>query len=93
MDVWTSPTTLYGGSNYFTSFIDDFSQKDWIKFLKSKDEVLEAFKYFMTKVENLTEHRIKVLQSDNCLEYKSEEFELFCKEKDILRHYTNPYDP
>nr|CAD1817878.1 unnamed protein product [Ananas comosus var. bracteatus] len=92
-DVWSSPTTSYGGANYYISFIDDFSQKVWVKFLKSKGEAFQAFKHFKAEVENLIGRRIKVLRSDNGLEYKSKEFKLFCKENGISRHYTNPYDP
>nr|CAD1823549.1 unnamed protein product [Ananas comosus var. bracteatus] len=92
-DVWSSPTTSYGGANYYISFIDYFSQKVWVKFLKLKGEAFQAFKHFKAKIENLTGCHIKVLRSDNGLEYKSKEFELFCKENDISRHYTNPYDP
>lgn len=92
MDVWSSLTTSYDGSNYFILFINNFSWKVWFKFLKSKGEAFEAFKHFMTKVENLTRCYIKVLQLDNGLEHKYKEFELFYKEKGILRHYTNPYD-
>ena len=30
-DVWgPAPTTSYGGSSYFVSFIDDFSRKVWV---------------------------------------------------------------
>nr|CAD1829287.1 unnamed protein product [Ananas comosus var. bracteatus] len=92
-DVWSSPTTSYGGANYYISFIDDFPRKIWVKFLKSKGEAFQAFKHFKAEIENLTGRHIKVLRSDNGLEYKSKVFELFCKENGISRHYTNPYDP
>nr|CAD1827321.1 unnamed protein product [Ananas comosus var. bracteatus] len=94
MDVWSSlTTTSYGDADYYISFIDDFSRKVLVKFLKSKGEAFQAFKYFKAEVENLTKCCIKVLQSDNDFEYKSKEFELFCKQNGISRYYTNPYDP
>ncbi len=46
-------------------FIDDFSRKTWIYFLKSKDEVFGKFKEFKALVENATEKKIKFLRSDN----------------------------
>jgi hypothetical protein len=35
-----------GGSLYYVSFIDDFSRKTWIYFLRKKSEVFENFKEF-----------------------------------------------
>ena len=37
-------TTSLSGYNYSASFIDDYSQKTWIYFLKKKDEVFERLK-------------------------------------------------
>ena len=50
---------------YCVTFIDDFSQKTWIYFLKSKDEVFSKFKEFKALVENLSGRKIKVLRLDN----------------------------
>jgi hypothetical protein len=47
------------------SFIDDYSYKTWVYFLKSKDEVLRKFKEFKALVENLSERKIKILRLDN----------------------------
>jgi hypothetical protein len=35
-----------GGSLYYVSFIDDFSRKTWIYFMRKKSEVFEKFKEF-----------------------------------------------
>jgi hypothetical protein len=42
------------GYIYYVSFIDDYSRKTWIYFLKSKGEVFSKFKEFKALVENLT---------------------------------------
>ena len=39
-------------SMYYVSFIDDFSHKTWIYFLKTKDEVFRRFQEFKALVEN-----------------------------------------
>nr|CAD1829379.1 unnamed protein product [Ananas comosus var. bracteatus] len=44
-DVWSSPTTSYGGANYYISFINDFSRKVWVKFLKSKGDIDEKLDF------------------------------------------------
>jgi len=36
---------------YFVTFINDHSRKIWVSLLKTKDQVLEVFKEFHTKVE------------------------------------------
>jgi len=66
-----------GGYFYFTTFIDDFSRKTWIYFLKGKEEVFSKFKEFKTQVENLTNRKIKVLRSNNGGEYTSKDFNNF----------------
>jgi hypothetical protein len=45
--------TSLSGYVYYVSFIDDFSRKTWIYFLKAKSEVFNKFKEFKALVENL----------------------------------------
>ncbi|KAL4368326.1 hypothetical protein GQ457_05G026720 [Hibiscus cannabinus] len=54
-----------GGALYFVTFIDDHSRKVWIYLLKTKDQVLEAFKEFHAKVERETGRKLKCVRSDN----------------------------
>lgn len=60
-DLWGSPTTpeSLGGCKYFISFIDDFSKKVWVYFLKTKDGAFERFKEWKEAVENQTGKEIK----------------------------------
>jgi hypothetical protein len=41
-----------GGSLYYVSFIDDFSNNKWIYFLRRKSKVFEKFKEFKYLVQN-----------------------------------------
>jgi hypothetical protein len=82
-----------GKSMYYVSFIDDFSRKTWIYFLRKKSEVFDRFKEFKALVENQTEKRIKVLRTDNGGEFCGNEFEEFCKKCGIARQKTTPYTP
>ena len=50
---------------YYVYFIDDYSRKTWIYFLKTKDELFSKFKEFKAVIENHTENKIKTLMSDN----------------------------
>jgi hypothetical protein len=66
-------------SMYYDSFIDDFSCKTCMYFLKTKDEVFSRFHYFKALVENQTGKKIKVLRSDNGGEYTSNEFKDYAR--------------
>jgi hypothetical protein len=87
------PSSSISGSVYYVSFIDDYSCKPWIYFLKSKDEVFSKFKEFKAFIENLFERKIKILRSDNGGEYTSKEFVKFCRDVGIKRELTTPYNP
>jgi hypothetical protein len=58
-----------GESLYYVSFIDDFSRKTWIYFLRKESKVFEKFKEFKSLVENQTNKKIKVLRTDNSGEF------------------------
>jgi hypothetical protein len=87
------PSTSLSGYAYYVSFIDDYSHKTWVYFLKSKDEVLGKFKEFKALVENLSESKIQILRSNNGREYTSNEFRRFCRDVVIKRELTTPYNP
>ena len=63
------PSSSISGYVYYVSFIDDYSHKTWIYFLKYKDEVFNKFKEFKALIENLSERKIKIPRSDNGGEY------------------------
>ena len=96
-ESWKSSTPMssssLSGYVYYVSFIDDFSRKTWIYFLKSKDEVFSKFKEFKALIENHTKKKIKTFRSNNGGEFTSEEFNELCKELGIKRELTTPYNP
>ncbi|KAK8944625.1 hypothetical protein KSP39_PZI007680 [Platanthera zijinensis] len=93
-DVWgPAPEPSLDGARYFVTFIDDFSRKVWIYFLKHKSEVFEKFKVWKTTMEKQTGKRVKYLRSDNGGEYTSAEFQKYCNQEGITRHLTIPGTP
>jgi hypothetical protein len=48
------PVSSLARTEYFILFTDDYSQKSWIYFLKTKDQASEKFKQFYTTVERQT---------------------------------------
>jgi hypothetical protein len=55
-------TQSLGGAKYFVTFIDDFSRKIWVYFLKNKSDVFAIFKQFKAMVENESGQHIKVFK-------------------------------
>ncbi|KAH9684927.1 hypothetical protein KPL70_013734 [Citrus sinensis] len=93
-DLWgPAQVTSLGGCKFFLTFIDDFSRMVWVYALKTKDEVLEKFKRWKVLVENQTNLKVKVLRTDNELEYCNKLFEDYCEKNGILRHKTVTYTP
>ena len=86
------PSSSLSGYVYYVSFIDDFSRKTWIYFMKNKDEVFSKFKEFKSLIENHIEKKIKTSQSDNGREFTSNEFKHLCKESGIKRELSTPYN-
>lgn len=80
-----------GKSKYFVTFIDDAIRWCEVRFLKSKDEIFEAFKEVKALFENQKGKKIKFLQSDNGTEYVNGRFDNFLKETGIARRLTIPY--
>ncbi|WZZ72276.1 hypothetical protein YC2023_083646 [Brassica napus] len=94
-DLWGFPSTpdSLAGAKYFVTFIDDFSKKVWIYFLKTKDEVFAKFREWKAEVETKTEKKVKCLRTDNGLEFCNKQFDDYCKKARIKRHITCTYTP
>ena len=69
------PSISLSGYEYYVTFIDDYSRKTWIYFLKNKSEVFGKFKEFKALIENHSERIIKTPRLDNAGEYTSKSFE------------------
>jgi hypothetical protein len=86
-------STSLSGCLYYVIFIDDFSRKSWIFFMKIKGRVFNRFQEFKALVENQTGRKIRVLRTDNRGEYTFKEFNDFCVGEGIMRELTIPYNP
>jgi transposase InsO family protein len=70
----------HGGNKYFIIFIDDYSRKTWMYFLKEKAAAFDVFKKIKNLVENESGYQIKTLRSDRGGEYTSKQFQDFCRQ-------------
>jgi hypothetical protein len=82
-----------GEKRYFITRIDNASRNCYVYLLKIKDEALNYFKAYKTKVENQLEKKIKYFRSDHGGEYFSNVFDLSCVKHDIIHERTLPYSP
>ena len=77
------------GATYFITFIDNTTRFTVVSFLKHKAQAFSAFK---SLAKNQTNHKIKVIRSDNGWEFTSEEWETFCQQHGIHKKSV-PYSP
>ncbi|GJZ50886.1 ribonuclease H-like domain-containing protein [Tanacetum coccineum] len=68
--------------------LDDYSRFTWVFFLATKDETSGILKSFINRIENLVDHRVKVIRCDNGTEFKNREVNQFCEMKGILRQFS-----
>lgn len=94
-DLWGAPSVVPSlvEKQYFITFIDDYSRKVWIYFLKTKDKAFSKFKEWKLEVENQTSKKVKCLRTENGLEYCNIKFDEFCKGAGIKRHRICVYTP
>ncbi|GJZ17750.1 putative ribonuclease H-like domain-containing protein [Tanacetum coccineum] len=63
---------------------DDYSRFTWVFFLATKDETSGILKSFITGIENLVDHKVKVIRCDNGTEFKNKEMNQFCEMKGTM---------
>ena len=93
-DVW-GPLELQtlGGRKYYLTFTDDYSCYTVTRLLKSKDEVLQAYKDFAAWA--LTQHGVKIkrLRSDRGGEFTGKDFDQFLNKQGTERRLTTHDTP
>nr|GEZ15399.1 hypothetical protein [Tanacetum cinerariifolium] len=71
---------------YFLVVTDDYSRFTWVFFLASKDETSTILKTFIAGIENLVDHKVKVIRCDNRTEFKNREMNQFCEIKEAVNN-------
>nr|GEU84915.1 retrovirus-related Pol polyprotein from transposon TNT 1-94 [Tanacetum cinerariifolium] len=54
----------------------------------AKNETNGILKSFITRIENLVDHKVKVIRCDNGTEFKNRDMNQFCEMKGIMRQYS-----
>ena len=78
-------TPSLGGARHVLTFIDDYSRRIWVYFLKKKDEVFHKFKEFKGLTQKKSGKLLRIIRTDRGFEYMNIEFLGFCKQNGIKK--------
>jgi hypothetical protein len=81
------------GYRYFITFIYYFFRVTWVYLIKNKSEVLGCFKDFHRAIQTQYGAVVKVLKSDNGIEYTNRMFGKYLSAQRIHHHTTYSYTP
>ena len=91
-DVWgPTPHPSPTGGKYYMVFIDDYTRATWTYILKSRKEVLSRVQHFLIEIITQYETIVKVLRTDNALEFTQKAIEELCLAHGIVHQTTCPY--
>ena len=91
VDLSRQPPLL--GINILSFFMDDFSRKCWIFFMRKKYETFSKFIEFKALIEKEIDKKVKPLRRNNGGEYVSNEFKNFYEKESILQELIAPHNP
>lgn len=81
------------GARYFVLFKDGATSYRHVYIIKHKSDVLDCFKKYVQIVKNKFQHNVRILHTDNGLEYINQEFKAYLDAEGITHERTAPYTP
>jgi transposase InsO family protein len=78
---------------YTLAIVDDHSRKGWKAYMTHKSGTVEEIKTLITRLETLTEHKVKIVRSDRGGEFIDKELSTYFKEKGITHETSAPHTP
>jgi hypothetical protein len=91
--VGPSRVCFMDGKWYVLVIVDDYSWYSWVFFLKSKDGVFEHFQSLALRLNNEHRNCLKVIHSDNEIEFRNVSFNQFCLEHGVDQQFFTPRVP
>lgn len=74
VDLWGPyKTPNLNGANYFLTIFDDYTRVTWTILMKDKSYVLQALQNFILMIRNQFNTTIKILQTDNGIEFLNQQ--------------------
>ena len=94
VDIWGPyHTPTHDNYKYFITIVDNFSRSTWTHLLSTKSNVLQVLKNFVNMIENQFQTTVKIVRSDNGLEFNNNETKFFFQSKGIIHQKSCPYTP
>lgn len=93
-DIW-GPYRVHtrGKYKFFLTLVDDYSRMVWVYLLQYKSDFIASFKAFHAYAITHFKMHIKVLKTDNALEFKDTTCNAFYAENRVIHQTTCPYKP
>ena len=92
VDIWGPYShRTCAGAKFFLTIVDDCSRATWVHLMAHKSNAFPLLKAFLVFVETQFGTSVKIIRSDNGLEFKNKSALDFYKEKGIL-HQTSCVD-
>ncbi|KAL2900777.1 Retrovirus-related Pol polyprotein from transposon TNT 1-94 [Bienertia sinuspersici] len=89
IDIWGPyKTPTRRGHKYFLTMVDDHSRTTWIHLMKQKSQAFEAIKELVNQGETQFGKKVKIIRSDNALEFNDKECKYLYQAKGII-HQTS----
>ncbi|GJT36161.1 putative ribonuclease H-like domain-containing protein [Tanacetum coccineum] len=94
MDLF-GPTSVksINHASYYLVITDDCTRFSWVFFLATKDETSGILQHFIRQIENQLNQMVKIIRSDNGIEFKNRDMLEFCGNKGIKQEYSNARTP
>lgn len=86
------PASL-SGSKYFMLIKDEFSGYMFVYFMATKSHVYQKIEQFVKEASITTQKRVKIIRSDNGLEFKNQGMTVLCAKEGIIQEFSAPYTP
>ena len=81
---------LISKKKYCLSIVDDFTRFSWAFFLHSKDEASQLIINHIKVVDNDSRWDVKIIRSDNGIEFKNSIIKELCNKKRITHTFSAP---
>ncbi|KAK4402403.1 Retrovirus-related Pol polyprotein from transposon RE1 [Sesamum angolense] len=76
---------------YFITFVDDYSRMTWVYLLKDRSQVPTIITSFYNEIKTQFSVNIRILRTDNVLEFVQKTVSNFCDSNGILHQTSCPY--
>lgn len=83
----------FQGAKYFLTFLDDYSNYAWVIPMPNKQNVPQAFEFWLMTFEKATGHSVAILRSDRGGEYLNSTMHNILQKRGIRHELTAGYTP